>query len=220
MTTERKIEPGPNDLVFNLYTVTYGNRDDRDYLTTYGSSWDRTKSGRYFVPEYLSGSDYSGSLVERSNHKVWAEQFDAGNDVWWFDACGGYGTYAIVVDSHNIPDDVLPEVDDFLSGLANYPLADEGAHSAMECEAQDKAYQDWGRSEFVRTLENVHHVELDTVAESDVDELFEAARDAANVYWENQSGSDVYIDVDRIAGEVTAQMLKSYLGAASRFPAE
>lgn len=84
MTTQRKIEPGSNDLVFNLATM-YRFRSDADDLTHYGSSWDRTPTGRYIVPAYLSGSDYSGSLVERSNHKVWSEQFAAGNDVWWFD---------------------------------------------------------------------------------------------------------------------------------------
>jgi hypothetical protein len=40
--------------------------------------------------------------------------------------------------------------------------------------------------------------------------LFETAREDANVYWENESGGAVYIDLDRVCDCVTAEMLEAH----------
>ena len=223
--TTRKIEPGADDKVngyiFDLPTLNYGGQpysDDeiRNMLRVWNSSWRRTDGGRYMVPAYLSGSDYSGTLVERSNHDVWAEQFASGNDVWWYSASGGHGTFAIVVDLHAVPDDMVEDVNDFLGGLANYPLADEDHHSHMEVEAQNEAWEHTYRNDFRRALETTFEVDLDSASDTDLDECFREAQEAANVYWVNEQGDSMYIDVDAVVAKVTRKDMKRLFGVSAR----
>lgn len=223
MTTERKIEPGPSDFIFDLYPrYSYDDRgrcteDDRraDDLTSYGSSWNRTASGRYFVPEYLSFSDYSGCMVERANVNVFSETFEAGEAAWWFRAYGGHGTEAIVVDSHSIPEDVLTEVTEFLGGLADYPSADDELVSEMEMEGEGEAWESWARAAYIRALDLEEDTrdmlsDLDSAA---LREVFETVRERLNTYWECETGGGMWVDVQRIAAATDMNDIAALLPA-------
>lgn len=177
--------------------------DPQDWPVSRYGRWEVRKDGRYEVPELLSGSDYSGSLVTRSNHDVWRETFADGEDKWWTSVIGGYCTYAIVIDMEAITD----EAREFLDALDGYPLADEDHHSRMEMDAQSEAWESWGRNDFIRALEKRFNVEdLDIGADSQaLFELFHDTADRIGEYWENQQGSDMYISVDRIVKAVTPE---------------
>lgn len=223
----QKIEPGPNDRTFDLYGRSKydSERTEEDYrvasLTTYGRNWSNEgraeRSRRYFLPEHLGFSDYSGCMVERANVKAFAEMFATGEDVWWFRAIGGHGTEAIVVDSHMVPDDVLTEVTETLGALTEYPCIDEELVSEMETEAEGPAWESWVRSDFTRALaEYVSWLEWPRDAISDVDdgklrEAFETVRERANEYWRIETGGGAWVDVERVAAEFSEDEIRALL---------
>lgn len=198
---------------FNLW-------DPHDWPPSRYGNWRTTKGrdGRYFVPEYLSGSDYSGSLVERSNVDAWREQFADGENTWWCTVHGGHGTIAIVVDGEGLTD----EAKEFLCALSDYPLADEERHSEMEMEAQGAAWDDWARRDFVRALEKRFDVEdLDLAADNDqLFELFRETGDRIGEYWVNEQGDSMYINVDRIASKVSPAAFLTLTKAARQAMAD
>src|SRR5262245_18473689 len=94
-----KIQTSDHDVLVNL------EDDDLSSRVRYGS-WRESKDGRYFVPHMLTWSDYSGSLVEKSNKSAFEEAFKDGDGVWWADVVGGHGTSGVIIDLQNVPDDV------------------------------------------------------------------------------------------------------------------
>ena len=133
------VEPGFHDVIVDI-------DEDKWPIRTYGR-WDLSRSpknGKYFVPALLSGSDYSGQLVHRSNYEVWKEKFASGEDKWWCDVSGGHGTYAIVISLERVPEEDEEEAGEILGALEQYPLIDEDHHSHLEMESQEEAWKDWG----------------------------------------------------------------------------
>ncbi len=206
MSKKVTVEAGPNDQTVDLY--------DGDELAgiRYGRWNDNRKNGRYLLPEYLSGSDYSGSLVQKSNHKAFSEMFADGYNEWWTDPSGGHGTYSILIDMQSVPEDIETDVAEFLNALHHYPLADDELHSEMEMEAQQEAWDNWARHEFIQGIERDHDVELDGVGEDALRDLFQEASEAANEYWSNQEGDSMYIDIKRILKKVSSDDVKHLMG--------
>lgn len=202
-----KLEPGHEDQVVDLY-----GDDDVKSTLRYGR-WNQRKDGRYLVPALLSGSDYSGSLVQKSNHRSFSETFADGENEWWADAPGGHGTYAIVIDMQAVPEDKEEEVAEFLNALSDYPLADEDLHSEMEMEAQNEAWENWGRSDFKKALaEKFDEVDFDEVDDQKLYGLFHEASDSSGTYWENQQGDEMYIDMERIVKKIKRDDVSHHLG--------
>lgn len=194
-------------------------------ISRYGQ-WRDEKGGPWLVPNCLGGSDYSGTLVERSNTRAWRETFAEGEDEWWCEVSGGHGTFAIVVKVAEMPDDAL----EFLCALADYPLADDDLHSHMEAEAQDRAWDDWAARAFYRALDGRFREaweadqaerrealarygtcplaiwpEAEGVEAPDPDitndrmfALFRAGMETGNVYWENEQGGSMHVDIERV----------------------
>jgi hypothetical protein len=195
-----KLKIGSGDRVVSLYS------GDALEDVRYGR-WRDDSRGRYLVPALLSGSDYSGSLVERSNFESFADDFSGAD--WWTDAPGGHGTFAIVIDMDRIPEEAI----EFLNGLQDYPLADEDRHSALETEAQDQAWENWAADDFRRGLERKFDVELDDVDPRALSEAFYRLSDESGTYWENQSGGDMWIDLDRIVKAANREDLRELLAS-------
>lgn len=212
MAKNAVIEPGPNDHVVDLY------EGDTLEDVRYGR-WHDRKDGRYLLPALLSGSDYSGSLVERSNYDKWQELYADGQDVWWTHTPGGHGTFGVLIDMQGVPDDISRDVAELLNALNDYPLADEELHSEMEMEAQEEAWRSWAERDFAHGLQKKFAGDdeleqiLDGVLTDDdmlikLRSLFEDARKAANEYWENQQGDEMYINMKRIVAKVSKQDIK------------
>ena len=191
-----KIKPGSKDLLVNI---------DGQWPPKVWGRWEQSASGKYLVPQWLSGSDYSGALVTKSNHQAWMEKFPEGEDKWWANIHGGHGTYAIVIALEKVPEDVEEEVVEVFDSLDSYPLLDEDLHSQMEMESQHEAWKDWGRSDFKRALEK-KFPDLDITGEANdkkVDELFWEKSDKIGEYWVNEEGSSSYINVEKVAKTVS-----------------
>lgn len=178
----------------------------------------------YLAPDYLGGSDYSGTLVERSNRDVWRETFSEGEDQWWCEVSGDHGTFAIVVRIADMPD----EAREFLDALESYPLADEDHHSRLEMEAQDEAWKSWARDDFRKALCKRIEAELcfddfdgtfdagealDDVDDSQIDHVFwEILRNGNGGEWINEQGDQMWIRVDEIAESVSDDDLRMLAG--------
>lgn len=94
-------------------------------------------------------SDYSGSTVEASNHRVLCERFD-GQLVQIY---GSHGYQALAYDATLGPVPDSEELCDVLYGLEDsYGPVDDDDHSALESELETEAWDDWGRKDFRKTL--------------------------------------------------------------------
>lgn len=211
-----------------------------EYSASYGD-WDELRGGTanlepdnidpakvYVLCEYAGGSDYSGDLVEKSNHKALIEMMPEGYEdgVQYIDYCGGHGTFALAIRF----DAVTGELLEALEGLEDYPILDEDLHSQMESDAQSEAWESDYRGEFKTVLGRALFQEwVDSPAtdqtETESDDDFEARQNAveeflqdecgemsnetldslfylmselSNTYWENETGGSMYIDIDRV----------------------
>ncbi len=102
--------------------------------------------GAYIMPEYLSGSDYNGGLVTKSNYQVFLEKYREVNGV--HTVSGGHGTYAVAVRI----DALTPEMVDDIAGLSDYPLLDEDHLSNLELEQENEAWESYGADDMRHSL--------------------------------------------------------------------
>jgi hypothetical protein len=162
---------------------------------------------RVFMPSVMTGGDYSGNgLVAQANHDAWRKEFADSEGEAWVSIRGGHGGFAIAIDM-TYQGEQFDAMQDFLSGLANYPLADEELHSALEIESQDRA---WGESygvsrDFWRALCHEVFWELDITPEYDDTRLrqyFETLCEKTSTYWVNEQGDQSWIDVKRLTREI------------------
>lgn len=189
--------------------LDYGSlRDLKEYETPQPTD--------YFMLPYMTGSDYAGDSVTVANHKVFLEMYGKFPGV--HNVYGGHGTYAVVVRLnviHCLKHDGKT-LYDVLEGLANYPLIDEDAHSEIELEAEAEAWTSWAADDFKRELQKIYPQYDEAIDEfadgDDYQQFFEDAREAANEYWENETGNSMYIRLENIAAKVTEDQLKAALG--------
>jgi hypothetical protein len=212
--------------------VSWRGGDEID--TSYGRWNEVTKDSPidpaeiYVLPDYCSGSDYSGSLIEVTNYKtllaMMPSEYEDG--VEYITYSGGHGTFALAIRIDALTEEIL----ETLESLDDYPLLDESLHSELEIEAQNEAWDSWAKSDFKTELgrymwtvfesstradqraeesDEAYHARLDAaeeylseecgeIGESALCELFYKMADRANVYWENEQGSDMAIDVERV----------------------
>ena len=206
------------------------------YSGSYGdwTPWPADKpldGDAWFIPEYASGSDYSGNLVEQCNFKVIREQSDACEfeDADIIEYSGGHGTFALAIrvgalDVGPIEDDAdledrqgnIDSLIETITGLEDYPLADESELSEMENNAQNEAWEDYARSEFKTELTKYFRVQCDALEPEqwailadmldDTDWLSDSFADTiawdlqnySNACWENEQGDSMYLDVERL----------------------
>lgn len=216
MAKRKKTEfkPGPNDAIVSLY-------DDADFKDLRYGRWRDDKNGHYFLPEHLSGSDYSGGLVARANFNAWSELYGEGEDKWWTNAAGGHGTFAVVIDVDKVPEDISEDVAETLGSLYDYPLLDEDEHSRLEMEGAYEAWKDWAEGDFKKKLEKAlssqvdkngdkREVDLDYISDGRLYEIFQKASEKANEYWaEDGDGGKMYINLDRIISKLSEASLEA-----------
>ena len=143
-----ELTPGPGN-----YWRTFDRIDASD-SASYGD-FSPDADGRYFLSDFLSGSDYSGSLVERANYRDFLAEYGERDGV--HEVYGGHGTYAVAVRIDAIDDEMAALFD----GLEDYPLVSEETHSELELEAQQEAWESWAESDFSRAVETAFGEDLD-----------------------------------------------------------
>ena len=136
---------------FNRYRNPEGliPEDTREGQQRYGD-FENDPEGAYFMPSYLSYSDYSGGTVEQSNVRVFREQFEALEYEEWWGVYGGHGTTAIVL--KNDADERHDDLREFFEGLENDLVADDDDHSELEMEREQEDWNSYGAGDFEREL--------------------------------------------------------------------
>lgn len=152
------------------------------------------------IIEYASGSDYSGSLVERSNARCLKADFP-----WLITLHGGHGTFGVAyLGRREHQNDRLIEA---IESLADYPLYSETDHSDLEWERASEAWDDYGRADFRRALtkyldavyEPDEH-DLDLASDERIDDLWRAATERlqGGESFLNESGSAIHFPIDDV----------------------
>lgn len=166
----------------------------------------------YLVPALMTGSDYSGCAVEKSNHRVFLEEFkgididgDDSDDKNFKEAngvinlYGGHGTYAVAIRLDVLKDN--EEMQECLKALEDYPLINEDDLSYLEMELQNESWEGCYKADFKTAIEE--HLGIDDVEEINLDEdktydLFNYLMEYNNEYWEIETGCNAYINLERV----------------------
>lgn len=199
----------PRDIPAHLHKAEINelpdhNGQDIGYSQGYRS---KLEDGWYQV-EYATGSDYSGGSVNESNYQVLGEMLEEhhpedSEPVVWARTSGGHGTYGIVVRYGDLEEDVREAID----ALEDYPLMDEEHHSNLELEQQGEAWENWGERDFIGECAKQLGIDRGDLEEAVEGlnwlDVFELAREKANVYWEDQNGEGQWIDMERVADKAT-----------------
>ena len=161
----------------------------------------------YYEPEHFGGSDYSGTLVERSNYEVFTESHADDQGLVLYH--GEYGTFGVLVQVRHVSAEMIEE----FAAVEAYPLLDDDAHSALEVEAQGEAWENWARCDFLRALRKLSDA-FDDVDDTEIEEVLSAAFceacETANEYWIDEC-EGVWIDVARVAAHVDLEELESQI---------
>lgn len=94
---------------------------------------DETDGDVYITVPCASGSDYSGSLVERANFEYLKEAW--GDWPAFIRLYGGYGTFGVMLNLGHLTPDQLDRVRDIFESIERYPVIDDDMLYKMEHEA-------------------------------------------------------------------------------------
>lgn len=182
---------------------------DFDYLRSLHPEYLAEQRQLFYLPNYCSGSDYSGGSVEASNYRLIVA--DYGDIVC--DMSGDFGSFGVAVRVDRLFDYRDPrcsELRELFEHLADYPVIDEEDMCRLEMELADSDWDCWAKSDFERELRNKFGVDDwewdESASESDIRQFFEDWREAANCYWENESAIGMHVDIARIVAEIPADL--------------
>lgn len=167
-----------------------------------------------WLPSYCMGGDYCGSTHHIANARYLLRQFSAPQ---LRECSGGHGSQGVIVDPRYLSEELL----ELLQSLESYPILCEEELSSYELELQDETWEhtvrrDWERALESALLELSGNEELaETIVESLSEEslfsLFSHCAELSNTYWEAETGTNVWIDIDRIAESLSSQLLLELL---------
>ena len=177
----------------------------------------------YAMPEYLSGSDYSGGFVSKANFKDFEDETESQRVALGIvEVYGGHGTYGWAIPLRTLrrescPDCQDPEDGDYcdpcamcywiretLDSLENYPLINDETMSFLEQEDWEVQWESWGRDDFQKETESRYPVDLDDVLNEDIDELFYALCEDSGTYPE-PDGESMYVRMETVLAECSFQ---------------
>lgn len=169
----------------------------------------------HYSIEYAGFSDYSGCMVERANSRYLEEKFSFVT----LDLSGFFGTVYTVIRNRDVLDAILHEdFTDFMEeidSLSDYPCLDDDLLSEMETEAETKAWEDWGESDFAEEIERAHRPQLeadiasgiqpaslleplDLLSQDNLIPLFLALCETSGRYWQIETGGNAWIDLKKL----------------------
>jgi len=175
-----------------------------DFQAYRGEVTEALRKSLFFMPTYLSGSDYSGGSVERANHRAFLKEYGETDGV--YDIYGGFGTYGIAIRLDVYED--IPEIKEAIDKLDDYPLFDEEAHSELEMEWQQ---------EFI-TSELAHfclQIDLEDYI-PDIDKILEDQDTIESYIWESleplelefqSENTGAYVDLDKVKPYVEDRLI-------------
>jgi hypothetical protein len=165
---------------------------------------------------------YDAPSIYRSNNRVFQEEYkrelESGAD--------GDGP-GLSLDVRYLTDEMV----ETLHSLENYPLLDEDNHSSLELDLQQEEWDSWAqrdwRGKVVSALDTYAPEDaetywaeehIDKVSEDSLYELFNACAEQSNTYWQEESCSGFWIDLNRVAAAIDRADLADLTGLALLAP--
>jgi hypothetical protein len=181
---------------------SYSLGDFQDYR---GEVTEALSKSLFIIPKLLSGSDYSGGMVERSNFRVFLKEHKEVDGV--YELFGGYGTFGIAVrlDVYNSNNDIKEALD----ALDNYPVINDEDLSEMESEADQELVTDTAK-DLPREIDLDKYIpDIDTILEDTdmIEELIWSAVRDLNLNFEHENNSSFIHDEGKIQRYVEDSLL-------------
>lgn len=165
----------------------------------------------YIMHDYCQMGDYGGSLVEKANTDILTDEYG------FIKVFGGYGSISCIIQIDALlcmPEEESDRILEVLEGLSDYPLIDDEELSNQESEQINEAWNDWTEYDFKRVIESKFDIELDDYEfisnEVTFRSIFDEMAERVNEYWVNESGYDMWINVDKVADGMTNEDFNQY----------
>lgn len=152
----------------------------------------------YLMHDYTQMGDYGGSLVEKVNTDILADEYG------FVKVYGGYGSISCMISIQSLIDMEEEESDtilDILEGLNDYPLIDDDELYQQEQEQIEEAWDNWTEYDFKRAIESRYEIDLDDyelIPDQTFRSIFDQTAENISEYWINESGYDMWINVDKV----------------------
>jgi len=171
-----------------------------------------------WLSSHCMGGDYCGGTHNVANARYLLRQFSSAE---LREIGGGYGSQGVIIDPRHLSEELL----ELLQSLENYPVLCEDELSSYELELQDEAWEHTVRREWERALESAlssllsGNEELassivESLSEESLFSLFSECSELSNTYWEAESGTNVWIDTDRVAQSLSSELLLELISSS------
>lgn len=160
--------------------------------SVYYGDIEEDKTGIFLEVPFCTYSDYSGCTVERSNCRVFEEQFKEfiGTELW--PIYGGYGTAGILITINLYENN--EEVKEVIDGLFDYPCIDEEDMSNLEMEIEDEDWDSWIKFDLTRELEK----RAISYNEDTLQDDFNRVIRENDIYYSHEDAVSAYIDIEDV----------------------
>lgn len=183
------------------------NINPLDYSKLSLGDFTLDEKGTFIIPNIVSGSDYSGSTVERSNYLVFYKRFGKLKGIVW-KVYGGFNTYGIAIDTTKITE----EIQECLDSLEDYPVIDEDHLSNFEMGLEDETWDDFLKDDVIRYLEKkfatCENISIEDISGDALKTLLLECMEKENEYFVHETGCIVFTDVEKILQNVTIEDIK------------
>ena len=171
---------------------------------------DTSYSELLITPDYMTGSDYSGTTVELSNYQVFKEKHGSLNGV--YDVYGGYSTFAIAISVKWLLDPVneekANEIIETLKALDDCPLLDDEHLSNLESDLElDYITKDWSKYELPKMIRDKLNVDPH-INPDNAWSLYRELSELSDTYPNFETNGWPYIDDDELKKVLTIELLK------------
>jgi len=161
----------------------------------------------YITPDEMSGSNYSGTLIHKSNFDVFLKQYKkyAGiHEVW-----GGFSTFAVVIRADAL--NRHPDIKELLDGLEDYSVLDDEDYSNKEQEAYDEAWKDYYEHDVIVSIQDVLKDDDWEPTEKEFPDglryAFDMLLEVTQEEWQIETGGSAWVRVDKPALAIAERIL-------------
>jgi len=181
----------------------------KDFKQYTGPITEDTLSKLYIIPDLLSGSDYSGGTVNKSNYRSFMKLYKDTEGVYGL--FGGYNTYSIAIRA-----DVAESNEDIkstLDTLEDYPIIDDDNYNTLETEIECeslKVYISDNKNVICRHLEeyieNIDDI-IDAIPDEDLEQIAYDGINNLNLNWIHEPQSAYLTHVEELVSYIEDRLL-------------
>jgi hypothetical protein len=189
-------------------SISLANLDRTDETPT-----KETLKEFYSMPDSMSGSDYSGSMYNESNHKVFlAEHGDVPGiyDVW-----GGYGSFGVAIRLDALANE---DIKRDIETMEAYGILSDEDYYELQNEYINKDWEEYVRDDFLKQVREsdpcLNNLKL---SKPKLGELFQECSSETGEYWEDEGPHQVFIRLEKII-PVARDMLLARKTPIKRLP--